>query len=52
MTPVRITKVDGYKVTTPHGTKAKNTTKEKAEKQAKILRAVEHTSWRPTKKKK
>ena len=40
--PVRIRKVDGYKVT--HGGKvsAKNTTKEKAEGQVRLLRGVEH----------
>jgi len=40
--PVRIKKVDGYKVT--HGGKvsAKNTTKKKAESQANLLRAVAH----------
>ena len=40
--PVKITKVDGYKVTTPHGTKAKRTTKKKAEKQKRLLNAIEH----------
>ncbi len=46
--PIRITKVDGYRVT--HGGKvsAKSTTKEKAEKQANLLRGVEHSDWRPT----
>jgi len=46
--PVKITKVDGYKVTTPHGTKAKSTTKKKAMAQKRLLNAVEHSSWRPT----
>lgn len=48
--PVRVTKVDGFRVT--HGGKvsAKNTTKEKAEKQANLLRAVRH-GWKPTGKK-
>lgn len=31
-----------YKVTTPHGTKAKNTTKEKAQAQIRLLKAIEH----------
>ena len=45
--PVRITKVDGYKVT--HGGKvsAKKTTKAKAEAQANLLRGIEH-GWKPT----
>ena len=51
--PVRITKTDGkYKVSTPHGTKAKGTTKAKAEAQKRLLNAVEHSNWRPTGKKK
>jgi len=45
--PVKIRKVDGYKVSTPHGTKAKHTTKSKAKRQANLLRAVEH-GWVPT----
>lgn len=46
--PVKITKTDGkYKVTTPHGTKAKGTTKGKAEAQRRLLNAVEH-GWKPT----
>lgn len=40
--PIRITKVDGYKVTTPHGTKAKHTTKKKAEAQRRLLQGIEH----------
>ncbi len=48
--PVRITKVKGgYSVRTPNGVHAKKTTKAKAEKQANLLRAVEH-GWKPTKK--
>ena len=46
--PYRIKKVDGYKVTSPHGTKAKETTKKKAEAQVRLLRAVKHSDWRPT----
>lgn len=45
--PVKVTKVDGYKVSTPHGTKAKSTTYQKAQKQASLLRGIEH-GWRPT----
>jgi len=45
--PVKIKKVDGYKVSTPHGVKAKNTTKEKAEAQERLLNAIEH-GWKPT----
>jgi hypothetical protein len=49
--PVTITKeTSGYQVSTPHGVKAKHTTKEKATKQARLLNAVEHSDWRPTKK--
>ena len=45
--PVKIKKVDGYKVT--HGSKvsAKKTTKEKAQAQARLLRGIEH-GWKPT----
>ena len=49
--PVKIKKSDGgYRVSTPGGVKAKHTTKEKAEKQKRLLNAVEH-GWKPTKKK-
>ena len=49
--PVKIKKVKGgYKVSTPHGTKAKKTTKKKAEAQERLLNAVEH-GWKPTGKK-
>jgi hypothetical protein len=49
--PEKITKVKGgYRVSTPGGVKAKHTTKEKAEKQARLLRAVDH-GWKPTGKK-
>lgn len=45
--PVKIQKVDGYRV--KHGRKvsAKSTTKRKAERQANLLRAVAH-GWKPT----
>ena len=46
--PVKIKKVDGYRVSTPHGVKAKHTTMMKAMKQKRLLNAVEHTSWKPT----
>jgi len=49
--PVRIKKVDGYRVSTPGGVKAKHTTKAKAKKQERLLNAVEHR-WKPTGKKK
>ena len=50
--PVSITKTDGkYKVSTPHGTKAKGTTLVKAKAQVNLFRGVEH-GWRPTGKKK
>ena len=45
--PVKITKVDGYRVSTPGGVKAQHTTKAKAKKQANLLRGVEH-GWHPT----
>mgnify|MGYP001569344632 FL=1 len=45
--PVKITKVDGYKVTHGGKTSAKNTTKAKAQKQANLLRGVER-GWKPT----
>ena len=48
MSPVKISKVGGkFKVKTPGGTKAKGTTKAKAQKQANLLRGVEH-GWKPT----
>lgn len=48
--PVTIKKVDGFQVSTPGGVKAKNTTKKKAESQARLLRGVEH-GFKPTGKK-
>lgn len=45
--PVKIKKVNGYRVTTPGGVKAKRTTKKKAKKQANLLRAVDQ-GWKPT----
>uniref|UniRef100_A0A6M3Y7X4 Uncharacterized protein n=1 Tax=viral metagenome TaxID=1070528 RepID=A0A6M3Y7X4_9ZZZZ len=50
--PVRISKVKGgYSVKTPHGTKAKRTTKANAESQKRLLNAIEH-GWVPTSKRK
>lgn len=42
--PARATKRNGggYRVTTPHGTKAKHTTQEKAESQVRLLNALDH----------
>lgn len=41
--PYNITKTDGkYKVTSPHGTKAKGTTKKKAEAQVRLLQGIKH----------
>ena len=48
--PVKIRKVNGYKVSTPSGTKAKHTTYQKAQKQAALLRGMEH-GWKPIGKK-
>jgi len=51
MSPVKITKTNHkYKVTTPSGTKAKGTTKAKAEKQERLLNAIKH-GWKPGRKK-
>lgn len=48
--PYTMTKVDGYRVSSPHGTKARSTTKVKAQRQMRLLNAVEQ-GWRPTGKK-
>lgn len=46
--PVSIHKTDGkYSVSTPGGTKAFGTTRKKAERQATLLRAIDH-GWKPT----
>lgn len=47
--PAKITSLGGgrCKVSTPHGTKAKNTSCGKARKQARLLNAVDH-GWKPT----
>ena len=50
--PVRVKRTaKGYQVSTPNGVKAKGTTKEKAERQKRLLNAVEH-GWKPRKMKK
>jgi hypothetical protein len=50
--PVKVRKVrGGYRVSTPRGVHAKKTTKEKAEKQKRLLNAVEH-GFVPTKNRK
>ena len=46
--PVKLTKTSkGYRVSTPHGVKAKSTTRKKAKAQERLLNAVEH-GWKPT----
>lgn len=45
--PYTKVKVDGYRVSSPHGVKAKHTTKAKAEAQMRLLQGVEH-GWKPT----
>ena len=46
--PYKLRRLKGGKVrvTSPHGVKAKATTKKKAEAQMRLLRAVEH-GWKP-----
>lgn len=45
--PVTVRKTgSGYQVRTPGGVKARKTTKTKAEKQRRLLNAVEH-GWKP-----
>ena len=48
--PVKIKKVNGYRVSTLGGVKAKSTTKAKATAQKRLLNAAEH-GWKPTGKK-
>lgn len=52
--PYKVTKgTGGYSVKSPHGTKAKSTSKAKAEAQVRLLQGVEHGhGWKPTGKKK
>jgi len=49
--PVKIEKLPGdeVRVSTPGGVKAKHTTFQKAMAQKRLLNAVEHSDWRPTK---
>lgn len=48
MSPAKVSKVKGgYKVTHGGKTSAKKTTKAKAQRQANLLRGVEH-GWKPT----
>ena len=42
MSPVRIKKIDGYRVTHSGKVSAKKTTKAKAEAQARLLRGIAH----------
>ncbi len=50
--PVKIRKVGNrYRVSTPSGTKAKGTTKAKAQKQRRLLNAIDH-GWKPSKPRK
>lgn len=50
--PVTIRKVRGkWRVSTPHGTKSKGTSKAKAMRQARLLRAIDH-GWTPTRRRK
>jgi len=46
--PVKIRKVNGYRVSTQSGVKAKKTTQKKAKAQKRLLNAVKH-GWKPTK---
>lgn len=49
--PVKIYKTTkGYRVRTPGGIKSKRTTKSKAMRQARLLRAIEH-GFKPSKRK-
>ena len=48
--PVRVKKTGkGYQVSTPGSIKSKGTSKKKAMAQKRLLDAVEHSDWRPTK---
>ena len=51
--PVKVTKTKAgkYRVATPHGVKAKGTTKEKAKAQERLLNAIKHNpTFKPRKK--
>jgi hypothetical protein len=46
--PYAVRKVQGgYSVATPHGVKARRTTKKKARAQVRLLKGIEH-GWRPS----
>ena len=45
--PYRISKANGWRVTSPHGTKAKSTSFQKAQAQASLLRGIKH-GFKPT----
>lgn len=45
--PVTVKKVDGYRVSTPHGVKARHASYTNAMRQKRLLNAVEH-GWKPT----
>lgn len=46
--PYTVTEKNGYQVRSPHGIKAKSTSYQKAQAQASLLRAKEHSDWKPT----
>jgi hypothetical protein len=49
--PYKVSKVKGgYRVTSPHGVKAKHSSKSNVKKQLRLLRAIEH-GWKPSKRK-
>jgi len=48
--PYKLRKVDGYRVSSPHGVKSNKTTLRKAKAQIRLLQGVEH-GWKPTGKK-
>ncbi len=51
--PVKISKIGGgYRIRTPKMVHAKKTTKKKAMAQMRLLNAIEHSNWRPTKRRK
>jgi len=45
--PYKIREVNGYQVSSPHGIKAKKTTKKKGLRQLSLLRGIKH-GWKPT----
>jgi len=48
--PYKLRRVNGWRVTSPHGTKAKSTSKKKALAQIRLLQGIKH-GWKPTGKK-